>query len=94
MTAMAAALTDVRIYPIMTTKPDLWHLGRDFDVIDATGRLGHGQAVFAQAFNMDLDCLTDPALRRLERRPRCHAAGEIGNVGRIVRLRFRNSGKP
>ena len=59
---------------------------RDFHVINAAGRLWHGKSILEQSLHMNLDCFADAALRRFNRRSGCHAAGQIGNVGRVVRL--------
>ena len=61
-------------------------LSRDFDVIDSAGGIGYRKAVLTQPSDMDLDRLPQSALRFFDSRPSRYAAGQIGNVCRVVRL--------
>ena len=61
-------------------------VGRDFDVLDAAGRLGHGQAIFSQSFDVDFDGFEDASLSLLHRCVCRHTARQIGNVRGVVRL--------
>jgi len=60
--------------------------GRDFKVVDDAGRLRDRQPVLGESLQVDLDGLAEQALGRLYGRAGGDATGEVGDVGRVVRL--------
>jgi hypothetical protein len=64
--------------------PALTRLCSDFDVLNSTRWRWNGIAIFAESFQVKFDSLANGLLCFMQGRARCHAAGKIRNVGRVI----------